>query len=145
VNKPWWESLGSILWWIFTRFWAPAVAIGWSLFAIYSNTPAADIIALNLKRGEVAVYAGQATGGSECQRHQPCLVIPANRSYIIYPRVLSDAAVTIVEDNAGTLNVTKKNGLAILLVTIWIACWYSTWRYLIRPFLPVRTLGKLSH
>jgi hypothetical protein len=113
------------------------MAIGWPLFAIhaFSNPRTADMTALNLKRGEVAVYAGQATGGSECQRHQPCLVIPAKRSYVIYPRVLSDAAVTIVEDDAGTLTVIRENGLALLLLTIWIACWYSTWHYLIRPFL----------
>jgi hypothetical protein len=146
VNKPWWESLVTILWWIFTRIWTPAMAIGWPLFAIYahSNPSTADMTALNLKRGEVAVCVGEATGGTECQRHQPCLIIPANRSYIVYPGVWSDAAVTVVEDDAGTLNVIKKNGLAIWLVTIWVACWYSTWHYLIRPFVPVRTLSKLS-
>jgi hypothetical protein len=121
------------------------MAIGWPLFAFYSLSHArpADMTALNLKRGEVAVYAGEATGGSECQGHQPCIVIPANRSYIIYPRVWSDAAVTIVEDNSGTLTVTKKNGFAVLLVTIWIACWYSTWHYWIRAFLPSKN-GRVS-
>lgn len=43
---------------------------------------------------------------------------PGQALHIIYPRVLSDAAVTNVEDDAGTLNVTKENGLALLLVTI---------------------------
>jgi hypothetical protein len=59
VNKPWWESLATILWWIFTHLWAPATAIGWPLFAIYalSNPRTADMTALNLRRGEAAVYA----------------------------------------------------------------------------------------
>ena len=142
--QSWLGKLLVALWWIFTRLWAPAMAIAWPLFAIYglSHTRPADMTALNIKPGEVAIYAGEGTGGTQCDGNQPCVIIPPQRDYIVFPRVLSDAAVVIVEDKSDGLTVTRYRGYALMLVIVWIICGYGTWYYWIRPFVAARRASK---
>ena len=35
VEAPWWKTLSRIVWWIFSRLWAPFMAVGWPALALY--------------------------------------------------------------------------------------------------------------
>jgi hypothetical protein len=57
---PWYLTLWRITWWVFSRLWAPLMALGWPLLALYGalEPRASDLAALDLHRGEFAVLVG---------------------------------------------------------------------------------------
>jgi hypothetical protein len=119
MSGPWWKSLARILWLAFSRVWAPLMAVGWPLLSTYGffQPHALDLDALRLGRGEVAVLVGSSS---------------AQRSYVVLPRALSTASVSVVDDASGSLVVTKQPGAALTIVAIWIGCVYCTWYFWIR-------------
>jgi len=135
MGNPWWISLGLILWWIFSRLMAPFMAIAWPALAIYGMLAPRlpDLAALQLQPGESAVLIGVAGGGRHCVGSEPCDVIPPQRSYLIIPRVVTNASVFVVEDTEPERTVTELAWYALLLFAIWILCLFGTWYYWVRP------------
>jgi hypothetical protein len=146
MRTPWWKSLGRIVWWLYSRVWAPLMAIGWPALVVYGLLVprAPDQMALRLQPTESALLIGVAGGGSDCVNNHPCNITPAQRSYIVIPRVFSNAAVTVVEDTNPQLTATKESWDALLVVGIWVACVILTWHYWVRPawHLTTRSSGR---
>ena len=142
---PWYRTLRRIIWWIFTRIWAPLMALGLPLIALYGvyHPRAADMAALHLSGGEVPLLIGEASGGfigvamegQECST-PPCAPDPPQRSYLVLPRVFSNAAVTVVEDRTTGVTARDQKGYALLVFGIWVTCIYSTWYFWIRRTAP---------
>jgi hypothetical protein len=120
VETPWWESSGRIVWWIFSRLWAAFMAIGWPALALYGalQPHPSDLEALHLGRGEAAILIGSAQ---------------TRRSYIVVPRDLPRAAVSQVEEAAGTFAVINLPGQGLLVLIVWVSCLYATWYFWIKP------------
>ena len=120
VEAPWWKSLARIVWWVLSRLWAPFTAVGWPALALYGalQPRLSDLDALHLRRGEVAVLVG--SGATQC-------------SYIVAPRDLPRAAVSQVDEAAGTFTVIDHPGFAFIVLIIWVSCVYGTWYFWIRP------------
>jgi hypothetical protein len=119
MEAPWWKSLSRITWWIFSRIWAPLMAVGWPILALYGalqpSTP--DLEALRLRSGEAAILVGSA---------------PTNRSYVVLPRDLPAASVSVVEESADTFVVSTHPGAGLGILFTWVACVYGTWYFWIR-------------
>ncbi len=146
MRTPWWKSLGRILWWVYSRIWAPLMAIGWPVLVIYGllvpRTP--DLAALRLQPTELALLIGVAGGGSVCVNNDPCNVTPAQRSYLVVPRVFSNPAVFVVEDTKPQLTVSEETWAALEVVVIWVICLLLTWHYWVKPawHLTTRSSGR---
>ena len=142
MREPWWRTLSRILWWVLTRVFSPLMALAWPVLIIYGFTVprVVDHTAMHMRHGEVAVLIGTAGGdltaglaslNPTCRNPAACSL--GQRSYVVLPRALSDAAVTAVDDTPAGTVVTVEPGSAILVFLVWAACSYGTWRYVIRP------------
>jgi hypothetical protein len=120
VEAPWWKTLSRIVWWIFSRLWAPFMAVGWPALALYGalQPRPSDIDALHLSRGETAILIGSSA---------------THRSYIVVPKDLPSAAISQVEEAGGTFTVNEYRGLGLVVLIVWISCVYSTWYFWIKP------------
>jgi hypothetical protein len=106
---PWYRTLWRIVWWVFTRIWAPFMAISWPLLEVYGALQARqdDLAALGVQRQEFAVLVGIAGGGKTCVNSQPCEITSAQRSYLVFPRSLLDGVGFVVEDTAPRQTVSR--------------------------------------
>ena len=59
-------------------------------------------------------------------------VVPPQRSYLVLPRVFSNAAITVVEDHSTGTTAEEEKGYALLVAGVWVACIYSSWYFWIR-------------
>ena len=125
------------MWWIFSRLWAPFMAISWPLVILYGAMAPreADVAAIRRIAHGVPLLVGQAWGGTDCRSNEPCTVIAPQRSYLVFPGVLTNAAVIIVEDKTGGATVTEMPGYALLVLLVWVVCCYGTWHFWIGPFV----------
>jgi hypothetical protein len=90
-----------------------------------------DLYALNLRPNEIALLVGVqssnshfgATGSSAGE----------GRTYIVIPRAFSDPEMLDVTTLDGRNSVQSNEGGAIVVLLIWIACAYVTWRFLVAP------------
>jgi hypothetical protein len=123
------------IWWIFSRLWAPLMALGWPALIVYGaiSPRAGDVDAIRESGGEVPLLIGVAGGSSDCRNSNPCASSAAHRSYLAFPSALSSAAVTIVEDAPQGVVVSVERGAAIFVLGIWLICIFGTWFYWIRP------------
>jgi hypothetical protein len=130
----WLITLGRVLWWITSRIYAPFIAIGLPLMILYGwVVPSrADLAALALQRHEVSLLVGVGAGGTTCDGSRDCQAVPAQRSYIVVPRVFRDAAVVTVLRTTPT-STTSISGGALLWFGMWGVCAYVTFRYYWRP------------
>jgi len=78
---------------------------------------ALDLDAMRVSSGEVALLIGSAS---------------AQRSYIVLPRALPTASVSVVNDSSGVPIVTGYSGQAVVVVLLWGASAYCTWRFWFR-------------
>ena len=101
-----------------------------------TNSKSSDLAPLNLQRHEVAVLVGYA-GGEVCRADLPCDT-RFQRSYIVFPRVLSNGATMEVNENNGTVTVSQYRGGAVLTLAVWLICVYGLWYFWIRLFLKRR-------
>src|SRR4029077_249106 len=64
----WYVTLWRITWWVFSRLWAPLMAIGLPVLALYGALEPRqnDIAALELHRGEFAFLIGTGGGSKTC-------------------------------------------------------------------------------
>lgn len=138
LRDSWWKSALYIYWWVMTRIVGPVMAIGLPLLMIYGITDGipSDIAPLKLQRHEVALLVGLA-GGDYCHPNGSC-VERTTRSYIVFPRVLSDAAIVDVENSGSTIDVTEERGGAILTLVLWCICVFALWYFWVRSFLKWR-------
>jgi hypothetical protein len=85
MNDPWWKSLSWIMWLALTRIFGPLMALGWPLFYAYGLLQPHTLYleALRLGRGEVALPIGASS---------------AQRSYVVLPRAIATASVSVVND-----------------------------------------------
>ena len=129
MKTPWWRSLLWLLCWFF-RLFAPLMALGWPVLAIYGalSPNSSDIGALKVGPHETTIMIGIATGGSKCDA-TGCQVQPPQRSYLIFPRLFVRPSGFIVEDGQSGPRVEEQPGDALLVVLIWLACAWATWRY----------------
>lgn len=129
MKTPWWRSL---LWLLgmFFRLFAPLMALGWPVLAVYGalSPNASDIGALKLAPRETAILIGVAGGGSRCDA-SGCQVQPPQRSYLIFPRFFVRPSGFTVENGQDSPRVDEQPAAALLVVLIWIACAWGTWRY----------------
>lgn len=132
VNMP--SRASGAVWWIFSRLWAPLMAIGWPALVVYGviSPRAADVAAIHQSGGSVPLLIGVAGGGSECRNSRLCDFLPAQRSYLAFPSAFSSAAITTVEETPRGVVVTLKKGAAIIVLAIWLICLYGTWFYWMR-------------
>ena len=126
AGTPWWRSLARIVWGILSRVWAPFMAIGWPVLIVYGlcNPNPSDMALLRLKDAETALLIGVAGNGAQGQR-----------SYVVFPRVMSDAGVVVINDTAESSMVTEQKGAALITLLIWALTLYLTWRYWVRGIL----------
>ena len=119
MNAQWWKSLSRILWLAFTRIFAPLMALGWPVLIAYGllQPHALDLDAMRLGGGEVALLVGSSS---------------AQRSYIVLPRALAKASVSVVKDTLGTPTVTDYPGQAFIVLLLWIFFAYCTWYFWVR-------------
>ena len=113
------------------------MAVGLPFMIVYGllYPRAADISALHLKPGEAAFLIGESWGGTECVASVPCVAHGAQRIYIVSPRVFSDAAISVVDEQAGGMTVTQDKTGLLIFVSIWVICVYGTWYFWLRRFL----------
>src|SRR4029077_4958415 len=130
----WYVTLWRITWWVFSRLWAPLMAIGLPVLALYGALEPRqnDIAALELHRGEFAFLIGTGGGSKTCTNWQPCVVTPGGRSYLVVPRSLLDGSVFAVRDTEPHLTVERQSGAAVIVIAIWFLCIFGTWYYWIR-------------
>jgi hypothetical protein len=138
LNAPWLRATAHIFWWLFTRVWAPLMAIGWPLFAVHGalSPHAHDLTALNIGSHQTAVLIGSAGYGSKCDR-SGCVEYPAERSYIIFPKVLLHPSIFAVEET-DPARVREEPGAALIAAAVWLACVWATWHYWVRRLLKRR-------
>jgi hypothetical protein len=119
METPWWKSLSRIVWWVFSRLSAPLMAVGWPALALYGAVQprTEDLQALRLSRGEAAILIGSAA---------------THRSYIVVPRNLPKASVSLVQDSEGKFTATEHPGLGLIFLFVWVSCLYGTWYFWIR-------------
>jgi len=109
-----------MVWWIFSRVWAPFMAIGWPALAVYGvlHPRLSDLDALHLRHGEVPILIGRSA---------------TERSYVVVPRDLPRAAISRVDELGGVITVTHEPGVALWVPLIWALCVYGTWYFWIKP------------
>jgi hypothetical protein len=119
MNDPWWKSISRLLWLALTRILAPLMALGWPLCSAYGflQPHALDIDALRLGRGEAAFLIGSS---------------PTQRSYVVLPRAIPTAAVSLVDDSPGVPTVAEYPGYALIPLLVWLGCAYCTWYFWVR-------------
>src|SRR5712664_1176196 len=129
MKTPWWQSLLRLLG-MFLRLFAPLIALGWPVLAVYGalSTNVSDIGALKVAPRETAILIGVAGGGSKCDA-SGCQVQPPQRSYLIFPRFFVRPSGFTVENRQGGPRVDEQPGAALLVVLIWVVCAWGTWRY----------------
>ena len=129
MKTPWWQSLLWLLG-IFFRLFAPLMALGWPVLAVYGalSPNASDIAALKLGRRETVILIGVAGGGSKCDA-SGCQVRPPQRSYLIFPRLFIRPSGFTVEDGHNSPRVEEQPGDALLVIAVWVACVWGTWRF----------------
>src|SRR5258708_33615126 len=98
MKTPWWRSLLWLLGWFF-RLFAPLMALGWPVLAVYGalSPNASDISALKVAPRETAILIGIAGGGSMCDA-KGCQVPPPQRSYLVFPMIFVLPSGFTVED-----------------------------------------------
>jgi hypothetical protein len=98
------------------------MALGWPALIAYGllHPHTLDLDALRLGRGEVALLIGTSA---------------VQRSYIVLPRALPKASVSIVNHAFGTRSVTEYPGQALAVLLLWTLFAYCTWYFWIRPLL----------
>jgi len=111
------------------------MAIGWPALIIFGllQPREDDLRSLQLQHEEVALLIGMAWTGENCSRSTPCELSHSQRSYIVFPRVLSNAAVMRIDDLPETRIITTDRGVALLVLGVWVLCLYATWRFLLAP------------
>jgi hypothetical protein len=119
MDEPWWKSIARILWLAFTRIFAPLMAVGWPVLVAYGllQPHALDFDAMRLRGGEVALLIGASS---------------TQRSYVVLPRALTTAAVSVVNDASGTPTVIEYPGYAIVVLVLWVVFAYCTWYFWVR-------------
>ena len=129
------SQLFRAVWWFYSRLWAPLMALGWPALVVYGATfpRPADVAAIHQHGGGTPLLIGFTTGGSVCRNSEPCVVSPAQRSYLAFPSAISSAAVTTVEDATDGVTVHMERGAALGVIPIWLICVYGTWYYWFRP------------
>jgi len=122
MNEPWWRTQSRLLWWTATRILAPFMALGWPALIAYGllHPHAVDLDALQLGQGEAALLIGTSA---------------VQRSYIVLPRALLNASVSVVNHFSGTRSVTEYPGQAVAVLLLWGLFAYCTWHFWIRPLL----------
>jgi hypothetical protein len=128
MTTPWWRSLFRLRG-IFFHLFPPLMALGWPLLAVYGvlSPNVSDIGALKLDPRETAILIGVA-GGSKCDANG-CQAQHRRRSYLIFPRFFVRPSGFTVEDGQDGPRVDKQPGVALLMLLIWVACAWGTWRY----------------
>jgi hypothetical protein len=119
MNDPWWKSLSRLIWLALTRILGPLLALGWPVLSAYGllQPHALDLDALRPGGGEVALLIGSSS---------------EQRSYIVLPKALSTASVSVVDTSSGTRSVTEYSGLALIVLLVWIASVCCTWFFWVR-------------
>jgi hypothetical protein len=122
MNEPWWRTQSRLLWWTATRILAPFMALGWPALIAYGllHPHASDLDALQLAQGEAALLIGTSA---------------IQRSYIVLPRALQNASVSVVNHLSGTRSVMVYPGQALAVLLLWGLFAYCTWHFWIRPVL----------
>ena len=133
MKTPWWRSLLGLLG-MLLRLFAPLMALGWPALAIYgalSPNPS-DVVALKLGHLDTAILVGVAGGGADCG-DRGCVAHPAHRSYIVFPRLFLRPSGFTVENGQDGPRTDELRGGALIVVAMWAACVWGTWRYWVRP------------
>ena len=131
----WLNTLSRVLWWTISRVYAPFITIGLPAVILYGWVVPnqGNIAALTLGEHEVAMLVGAGAGGTACDGSRDCQTVPAQRSYIVIPRVFRDAAVVIVLRTTPTAITESISGGALIWIAMWVACAYCTRRVYWRP------------
>jgi hypothetical protein len=119
VTEPWWKSLAGILWWMFSRVFPPLIAVGFPALAFWGAVETHDPYrdALQLNRREFAILVGTAT-----DRH----------SYVVLPRNLTRASISVVSETDDTFIVTESAGQMLGVLLLWIVTMSATWLFWFR-------------
>jgi hypothetical protein len=131
MNDAWWRTLSRIMWWVATRVFAPFMALGMPVLAIYGvlDPRPGDADALRLRGHEMAALIGVAEGDG-CTTAGCSL---GERSFIVLPRVFSTGSVVSVRATVDGSVATEVSGGAPIVVLMWAACAFATWRVVLRP------------
>jgi hypothetical protein len=137
MDKPWHESLGGIIWAITRFIWAPFMAFGAPLLAVYGALHAneADMHALQLRSRQVPLLVGTAGDDKDCSKYTPCTSI-GQRTYLVFPEALFRGELATVNHKDDIVTVDRRPFLGYFVIAIWAACVALTWRYCVRPWLP---------
>jgi hypothetical protein len=137
MKTHWRKSLVNLITWIFTRIWAPMMAIGWPILVCYglANPRPDDLAMMNLAAHETALLVGGRFVGKDCAESQACLSTPTQRNYLLPRRIFKNDGVLTISDDSGRLAAEGQPGVAFLLLAVWIACIGMTWRYLVSPLV----------
>jgi hypothetical protein len=137
MDKPWYESLGGIIWAITRFIWAPFMAIGAPLLAVYGGLHAneADMHALQIRSTQVPLLIGTAGDGKDCSKYTPCSSV-GQRTYLVFPEALLKGEIVAVNHRDEVITVDRQPFIGYFATAIWAACVRLTWRYCIRPWLP---------
>jgi hypothetical protein len=89
MNKPWHQSLGGIIWGITRFIWAPFMAIGTPILAVYGAFHASevDLHVLQLRSTQIPMLIGTAGDGKDCSKYTPCSSV-GQRTYLVFPEAL---------------------------------------------------------
>src|SRR5687768_5880241 len=106
MRTPSWQFLGKLLFWVFSRIWAPIMAVGWPILVIYgmAQSRVNDVAAMNIAAGETPYLVGVASVRRSDQR-----------SYLLARRVLKEDGLLVVHDGDGQLSTETKAGSAFRL------------------------------
>jgi hypothetical protein len=145
MNKSWYESLGGIIWAITRFIFAPFMAIGTPILAIYgaSHASAVDFNALQLRSTQIPMLIGTAGDSQDCSKYTPCSSV-GQRTYLVFPEALLKGEITAVNHKDNIITVDRQPIYGYIAIASWAACVALTWRYCIRPWFPTSKRSRSS-
>ena len=137
MNKPWHQSLSSILWGAIRYILAPFMTIGAPILAVYGALHAsqADMHALQLRSTQMALLIGTAGDDNDCTSYTPC-GSAGQRTYLIFPEAILRGEIAAVNHKDAVVTVDREPLLGYIVIVTWAVCVALTWRYSVRPWLP---------
>jgi hypothetical protein len=138
MNDPWYKSLGSILWGVFRFILAPFMAIGAPILATYGalHGSEADLNALQLRSTQIPVLIGIEGDSTDCSKYSPC-TSNGQRTYLVFPEAITRGELVAVDHKDDIVTVDRQPLVGYLAIGIWLGFVGLTWRYCVRPLLPL--------
>ncbi len=117
----------------------PLMALGLPLLAAYGALSPfeGDRAAMSAEQSGVPVLVGVGSGDESCVLAERTRCVPPNRTYLVFPRFLSNGGVSVVNKFSDSTRVESLPGYGLLYFGVWASC---AWLFVRK--LVVRAVGR---